>query len=697
MSPKDYKKQDGFNRPEREGVWQNPLHPSESRAGGFAEPRASFQRGDFQPDRTPQEGLAAKSGLIVHGSLEQFFRRPHLAGARLGARLVSSGYLRAHDFARLLSIQNQTRYVDLECEPIDPTLSNAVDLDHYIEHQYLPWRWINREVVYVATDPARVRAIIEAREGHPCLIYVATPKAIRRAVQERFYEALNDRARLQLVRTSPESSAQHRFSPKQAAVLFALFALIAGLGIVAPRLMALGVSFAFTLCFLSISVLKFASILVGRRLNEFAAPDGPPEDKAGSDQNLPVYTVLVPLFREAAVLPILVDALNRLDYPTANLQILLIFEESDHATIAAAKALKLPDSIEFIRVPHSLPLTKPKACNYALNFARGDYLVVYDAEDLPEPDQLRRALAAFGKSDETLACVQARLNFYNQFENWLTRQFTLEYAAFFDLLLPTLEKLRLPIPLGGTSTHFRTSALRAAGAWDPFNVTEDADLGMRFAMLGLRTGIIHSTTYEEANCRLDNWLRQRSRWVKGWLQTYLVRMRHPVHLWRALGPRGFLGFQVVIGGFCLANLAHPVFYLALSATLLHAYIETGTIASVFHASFTTSVNLSVLTLGYVVSILCGMRAASARGLRPLMLSALSMPAYWLLISWGAYKALFQFISSPSHWEKTEHGISRLWAERHASALRNITYRNEVKPEQDGNSLFRLSGDAGHPQ
>ncbi len=559
----------------------------------------------------------------------------------------------------------------------------------------MPWRWINREVVYVATDPDRVRACIEAHEDRPCLIYVVTPKAIRLAIQERFHNALNERARLHLAKTSPENSAQHRFRPKQSAVLLALPVLTIGLGALSPYLMTVGISLVFALCFLSIAVLKIMSIFVGRGMNDFALPDAGRALRVHDDRDLPVYSVLVPLFREAAVLPILIEALNRLDYPVEKLQIMLIFEESDSATIAAAKALKLPDSIEFISVPHSLPLTKPKACNYALSFARGDYLVVYDAEDLPEPDQLRRALAAFDKDDERLACVQARLNFYNQFENWLTRQFTLEYAAFFDLLLPTLERLGLPIPLGGTSTHFRTRTLREAGAWDPFNVTEDADLGMRFAMLGLRTGIIRSTTFEEANCRMDNWLRQRSRWIKGWLQTYLVRMRHPVQLWRALGPRGFIGFQVVIGGFCLANLVHPIFYLALSATLLKAYLETGSVASVFRTDIVTDFNLAVLALGYIASIASGMAAASARSLHPLIFSALSMPVYWLLISWGAYKALYQLFSAPFHWEKTDHGISTLWAERHAGAMKAIAYRNAVKPKHLGNVSFRNSGDAGH--
>ena len=419
MPPKDYWKRDGSDRPEGRDIWQNPSRSEQSRASGFSEPRASFQWHSFRPRRPLIGELAVKAGFIAQAPLDLLVRRQHRTGERIGESLVRSGTLRARDLARHLSIQSQSTFVDLEHEPIDPTLSNTVDLDHYIAHQYLPWRWINREVVYVATDPDRVRDLIEAREDRPCLIYVATPKAIRRAVQERFYVALNDRARFHLARTSPESSAQHRFSPRQAAALIALFVLILGLSYLSPRLMTVGVSLVFALCFLSISALKFMSILVGRSLNDFALPDTPSEHR--NDKDLPVYSILVPLFREAAVLPILVEALSRLDYPAAKLQILLIFEESDSATIAAAKALKLPDSIEFIRVPHSLPLTKPKACNYALSFARGDYLVVYDAEDMPEPDQLRRALAVFDKDDASFACVQARLNFYNQFENWLTR------------------------------------------------------------------------------------------------------------------------------------------------------------------------------------------------------------------------------------------------------------------------------------
>ena len=183
-------------------------------------------------------------------------------------------------------------------------------------------------------------------------------------------------------------------------------------------------------------------------------------------------------------------------------------------------------------VPPSHPQTKPKACNFALRFARGEYLVVYDAEDRPEPDQLRKVVATFRRSPPNTACLQCRLNYYNVNENWLTRMFTLDYALWFDQMLPGLERLGMPIPLGGTSNHFRIDVLRELHAWDPFNVTEDADLGIRLGQKGYRVGIVDSTTFEEASCRAGQWMRQRSRWMKGYMQTLLVHTRRPLHLIR---------------------------------------------------------------------------------------------------------------------------------------------------------------------
>jgi cellulose synthase/poly-beta-1,6-N-acetylglucosamine synthase-like glycosyltransferase len=608
--------------------------------------------------RAPPIGeLAVETGLVGREAMQSLLALQRRWGTRLGDIMVSTGDARPTDVARLVGRQSGVRCVDLKLEPADPTLAHADALDFYISERCIPWQWSKREVVYVAADPERARSAIAELEGRPCPVLVASTQDIDKALRTRFRQTLDERARFDLSKTFPESSASHRLMPAQLWWLLVASTLMLLAYWRAPGGTVFALNLFLGICFLSIGALRGLSIFVG-----LIAP--PTDDELaferntqGPDAELPVYTVLVPLFREAEVLPILADALKRLDYPASKLDVKLVFEETDNETYNAAKALKLPGNFEYIRVPHSLPLTKPKACNYALPFARGEFLVVYDAEDLPEPDQLRRAVAAFRLGDEKLACVQAQLNYYNWFENWLTRQFALEYASYFDLLLPMLAKFGLPIPLGGTSTHFRTRLLRQVGAWDPFNVTEDADLGMRFAVLGLRTGIIRSTTHEEANCRFDNWLRQRSRWVKGWMQTYLVRMRHPIELYRALGFRRFLGFQLVIGGSSLSSLVHPLFYLSAMRVLTDPLPLDGT----GHRAMILFFDIFVLVVGYGITVTAGMAAATMRGLKPLVLQALMMPLYWLLISAGAYKELFQLVRRPFHWEKTVHGISRLTA------------------------------------
>lgn len=380
------------------------------------------------------------------------------------------------------------------------------------------------------------------------------------------------------------------------------------------------------------------------------AAHGAPD--ATADAELPVYTLLVPLFEEAKVLPQLVKALRRLDYPAAKLDIKLIFEAQDRDTLQAALALRLPAGFHCVVVPKAEPRTKPKALNFALQLARGSLVAVYDAEDRPEPNQLRRAVAAFAAGPPELACVQAPLSFYNADRNWLTRQFAIEYASLFDAQLPALAALRLPIPLGGTSNHFRREVLEEIGAWDPHNVTEDADLGIRLARRGYRCAMLNSRTYEEACGGLAGWLRQRTRWLKGWLQTYFVHMRAPLLLWRELGARGFLAFNVLIAGTVLSALAHPVFtgfiLYALATGIIFA--DPASIAGLGLATLSTF----NLTVGYTAAILLGWLGVKKRGLDALAGALKWMPVYWLLISAAAYRALWELAYRPFHWEKTEH-------------------------------------------
>ena len=370
------------------------------------------------------------------------------------------------------------------------------------------------------------------------------------------------------------------------------------------------------------------------------------------DADLPTYTVLVPLYDEALVLPQLVEHLGKLDYPAEKLDLQLLLEADDQPTREACAALDLPPQFHPVVVPYSLPRTKPKACNYGLYGCQSDLLVVYDAEDRPEPDQLRKAVAGFRRLPERVACLQAKLNFHNQRRNLLTRWFTSEYSVWFDLFLPGLTACRWPIPLGGTSNHFRAPVLRQLGGWDPFNVTEDCDLGVRLHRQGYRTAMIDSTTWEEANGNLRSWLRQRSRWVKGYLQTWLVHMRGPLQLWQQLGPGSFFSFHLTIGGAVAGFLLNPIYWLL---TVLWFVTHAPGISAVFPPAIYALGTFCLLVANFVF-VYVAVIGCLNRGYYDLVKYAVLTPLYWLMMSLGAYKAVAQLITRPHYWEKTDHGM-----------------------------------------
>lgn len=505
-----------------------------------------------------------------------------------------------------------------------------------------------------SSRPADIRRALAQISGsqRPSL---ATGRALRHAIAHRLRHSLTSHAVHGLARRNRDECAAGGLARTQTFALAAIATMLL-LGFACwplPTLRILAtVATLFFALVVALRVIACADLLFAAPLR-WASARAP---AAIAEGDLPVYTLLVPLFREAQMLPALARALARLDYPAAKLDIKLIFESIDAETIAAAKALELPANIEFIVVPQGGPRTKPKALNYALPFARGEYVGIYDAEDRPEPDQLRRALAAFRAGPANLGCVQARLNFYNATENWLTKQFAIEYAALFDGVLPALDRLTLPIPLGGTSCHFRLAALFWLRAWDAFNVTEDADLGMRLARRGFVCRVLASTTQEEATCRLKPWLHQRTRWLKGWMQTYAVHMRRPVRLWHELGPARFIGFQTVIGGMVLSALVHPLFYLLVIAEAASEALFALP-GSLLGLPFWT-LGIANVAIGYAASMTLGLAALRRRGLS-LAPQVLLMPFYWLLISFAAYRALVQLLYAPYRWEKTEHGLTNL--------------------------------------
>jgi glycosyltransferase XagB len=374
-------------------------------------------------------------------------------------------------------------------------------------------------------------------------------------------------------------------------------------------------------------------------------------------QRLPLYSIIVALYDEAAAAESLVRSLRALDYPPEKLQIILVLEPDDHATRAALQRLDPGAPFEIMIAPEAGPRTKPKALNAALALTRGEFVAVYDAEDRPASDQLHRALDAFFGNGRDAACVQARLTIDNTRDGCLPRMFTAEYAGLFDVLLPGLSARKLPLPLGGSSNHFRTDILRdVARGWDPYNVTEDADLGMRLARLGYHSAVIGSTTYEEAPADVGPWIRQRTRWFKGWSQTWCVHMRHPVRLARELGFSGFMTFQLVVGGTVLSALVHPVF----AVTLIYS-IAMGTFFPVgadLAGAILFGLSNGALVAGYLTSAALGLIGLKRRGLLSQAWVLLLMPLHWLLLSAAAWRALYQLLRDPYRWEKTAHGLAR---------------------------------------
>ena len=343
--------------------------------------------------------------------------------------------------------------------------------------------------------------------------------------------------------------------------------------------------------------------------------------------------------------------LDALDYPRTRLDVKLLCEEDDLETVEAIRALSLPPHFHLVVVPDSLPKTKPKACNYGLQLATGTYCVIYDAEDRPDPDQLKKAVVAFRATTEDVVCIQAKLNHYNQDQNLLTSWFAGEYSMQFELVLPAMGDTDAPIPLGGTSNHFVTATLRDLGAWDPFNVTEDADLGVRLHREGFRTAMIDSTTLEEANSAVGNWVRQRSRWNKGYLQTWLVHMRHPVRLAQQTGLRGFLAFNLTMGA-TLVLLLNPIFW---ALTALYAVTQWSAIEQVFPSPVYYVASLMLL-VGNFAFVYLNVAGALQRGEFGLVRTALLSPLYWALMSYAAWKGFLQLFTNPFYWEKTEHGL-----------------------------------------
>ncbi|OEY71348.1 glycosyltransferase family 2 protein [Salegentibacter salarius] len=548
---------------------------------------------------------------------------------------------------------------------------NKADLDFLLDHNLYPITRENGLVDLVLADPSDNISIskfseyfsLEVKE-----IHIAEDMDIVKALHLTYGEELLEKAVFDLFNKDPKSSALETFTAKQVLVL-------GGIGIVFliclflfPIITIISVNLLINLFFLISIGFKFLLTVVGAK-SEALQKISSAELGNFPDKDLPFYTLQLPVFKESEVIYKLASNLQNLDYPKEKLDVKLLIESDDPVTFDAVKNLKFPCIFDPVIIPYAQPKTKPKACNYGLHFSKGKYLTIYDAEDIPDSDQLKLVHALFNKLPEEYIVVQCALNYFNKTENFLTRMFTLEYSYWFDYMLPGLDGLGVPIPLGGTSNHFKFDKLMELGGWDGFNVTEDADLGIRAYAKGYKVTVLNSTTYEEANNEFYNWIRQRSRWIKGYMQTYLVHMRKPAKLFKEVGLNGFFGFQFFIGGTIFTFLTYPIllfiflFYIFLtfdfSENLLSG-VNTDIINffTLIFPEWVIIISIFNFLAGNLLMIYINMVAVFRRKSYNLIHFAIANPVYWLMHSISAYKGLFQLISKPFYWEKTNHGLTK---------------------------------------
>jgi cellulose synthase/poly-beta-1,6-N-acetylglucosamine synthase-like glycosyltransferase len=369
---------------------------------------------------------------------------------------------------------------------------------------------------------------------------------------------------------------------------------------------------------------------------------------------LPCVSVMIPLFHEPEIADALITRLENLTYPKPLLDIVLVLEAADEITRTALQRIQLPSWIKVVVVPDAKGLTtKPRAMNYALDFCRGTIIGVWDAEDAPEPDQIEKVAARFNEAAPNVVCLQGMLDYYNARQNWISRCFTIEYATWWRVVLPGMARLGFVIPLGGTTLFFRRKALEKLGRWDAHNVTEDADLGVRLARYGYVTELIPTVTYEEANCRPWRWVRQRSRWLKGFMITYCVHMRDPKSLMRDLGFKRFMGLQMIF----LATFSQFAFAPVLWSFWVTIFGYTHPIQNVLGETAILAL-IVLFFIAEILTITMGMTAVCAPNRRHLMKWVLTMPLYFTLGTLASYKALYEMIVTPFYWDKTEHGVSK---------------------------------------
>lgn len=504
-------------------------------------------------------------------------------------------------------------------------------------------------------------------------LVVASSGVIERTIDTLYREIHKKMSSYDLHNRMPDQSAHKVLIPRQKALIVVFLAVVI-ISAVIESVLTFAVLFTLVnVAYFIINPVKIYISLLGFRGSRAIKAITRGEMRWVWDEDMPMYTVLVPVYHEAKMLSKLMLNLYRMNYPKDKLDVKILMEESDEETLSEARQIGLFGSpkkyvegvakkeytkflglFDPVVIPPAKVTTKPRACNYGLLRARGECCVIFDAEDDPDPDQLKKAAIVFLRSDNNLGCLQSKLNFYNANENLLTKWFSIEYGYWYEYYLTGLDWINAPIPLGGTSNHFRVDQLTELGRWDPYNMTEDADLGMRIARRKIKTQIINSYTYEESPIHVRSWIRQRSRWFKGHLQTFLVHTRHPLKLLRDLGMSQFLKFQLTFGGNVFLALINPVLWLVTAITTFTSLTFYGLLPG-----YVQALCIFNLAFGNLTYLLLHVAACIKRKEYGKIPFAWLLPIYWGLISIASWRGIIQLIRNPFYWEKTSHGNSKM--------------------------------------
>ncbi len=589
------------------------------------------------------------AGLISQATLLSALATQRRIDAPLGEILVAEGHINREDVLAALAIQHDADHIDLALDPPKANMAAVIPADLCQRFSIVPWRWFGNTLLVATTRPDRIGALAAALpvDAPDLLPVIADQDQINRQIGALHGAELAHRAVTKL----PAHLSCRTWSPRATIGKMRLAmvgALTVGVCVLFPAWVATAIIGWALLTLAMTTTLKALALaaLVSHRVPARAEP----LPKVRRDL-LPRVSVMVPLFREEHIAEALIRRLEKLSYPKALLEVVLVLEAKDTVTRATLARTTLPNWMRVIEVPDDGTVTtKPRALNYALDFCHGDIVGVWDAEDAPEPDQLEKVVTHFAHADPKVACVQGILDYYNPRQNWIARCFTIEYASWWRLVLPGVARLGLVLPLGGTTLFFRRPILEELGGWDAHNVTEDADLGIRLARAGYRTELIPTATFEEANCRAWPWVKQRSRWLKGYLITYCVHMRNPAALLRDLGFMRFLGVQAMF----LATVSQFAALPLLWSFWLPAFGLPHPVVITLGSSVIWPLALFFVATE-VLNITIGMLAVSDRDHRHLMPWVLTLVFYFPLGALASYKALYELVTDPFYWDKTQHG------------------------------------------